>query len=134
MICISVVCLEVGKLYFVFLPVKMSTSAYYLSLTGDIKQRYDKKITVIGNIDPYSLLPNELCFPVVNLPNVTTIDITDYLIYTHSFYTRQQLKAHKSLQAFKLYEAGAVLQIQAKQMTPESFVILSKVRRHEFSV
>lgn len=106
----------------------MSRSTYYLTLSGDIKYRYDQKLKVIGDVDPYSLLPHELRFPVLNLPIITMIDLTDYLIFTHSFYTKQQLKAHKSLQAFKLYEAGAVLQIQAKKMNHQAFVVLSKVR------
>lgn len=107
----------------------MSRSTYYFTLGGDVKARYEQKIKVIGDIDPYSLLPHELSFPIRDLPKVTTIDLVDYLILTHSFYTKQQLKAHKSLQAFKNFEAGAILHITAKKMTDAAFVILSKVRK-----
>lgn len=55
------------------------------------------------------------------------MDMVNYLILTHSFYTGQQLKAYKSLQAYKYYEAGFVQDVMAKRMNENYFVIVGKV-------
>ena len=106
----------------------MSRSVYYLSLSGDIKCRYDEKIKTIDNIDPYALVPQECSLDPGVLPNITQIDLFYYLILTHSYYTREQLKAYKSLQAFKQYESGSIQYLSCKQIKEETFVI-SKVRK-----
>lgn len=84
--------------------IKISSSAYYPNLSGDIKSRYDQKIEIIDNIDPYALSDKELFFSVKELPNVTIMD----MILSHTYYTGEQLKACKSLQAYKYYESGFV--------------------------
>lgn len=105
----------------------MSRSIYYSNLNGDVKSRYDEKLKIIDNIDPYLLSPHELSLNVSDLPNITLMDLVNYLILSSSFYTGQQLKAYKSLQAYKHYESGAVLTILAKQINADAFVIIGKV-------
>lgn len=106
----------------------MFRSAYYSTLEGDVKCRYDKKIEIIDNFDPYAIPPGECDLHVYKLPNITMMDLVNYLILTHSYYTGQQLKAYKSLQAFKQYESGSIQAIMAKQINNEAFVVISKVR------
>ncbi|KAJ8975117.1 hypothetical protein NQ317_003598 [Molorchus minor] len=50
------------------------------------------------------------------------MDMVNYLILTHNFYTGQQLKAYKSLQAYKYYEAGFV-KVLAKKVHENAFVV-----------
>lgn len=107
----------------------MLRSAYYYTFSGDIKCRYDQKLKIIDNVDPYSIPSHELVQDVSIVPNVTMMDLVNYLILTHSFYTGQQFKAYKSLQAYKQYEAGSVQSIVAKQINAESFVVVSKVNK-----
>ncbi|KAJ8957307.1 hypothetical protein NQ317_010645 [Molorchus minor] len=105
----------------------MSFSKYYLSLKGDVKSRYDAKIQLIDNVDPHSLGANELNRNLSLLPTVSIIDMVNYLIFTHSFYTGQQLKplkAYKSLQAYKYYEAGFVKEVLAKKVHENAFVVV----------
>lgn len=110
--------------------LKMSRSTYYTTLTGDVKCRYDKKIEIIDNVDPYAILPEECRADIYKLPNITMMDLVNYLILTHSFYTGLQLKAYKSLQAYKHAESGSVQGIFAKQINDEAFVVIGKVRNH----
>lgn len=105
----------------------MAWSEYYLSLKGDVKLRYESKLKIIDNIDPYSLGASELTNNLSFLPTVSIMDMVNYLIITHSFYTGQQLKAYKSLQAYKYYEAGFVIEVLAKRINENSFVVVGKV-------
>ncbi|VEN56962.1 unnamed protein product [Callosobruchus maculatus] len=83
----------------------MSRSEYYSSLSGDIKLRCDEKMKLTDGVDPYALRIDELSEDVSFLPAVKIVDLMNYLVLTHCFYTGQQMKAYKSLQAFEYYEA-----------------------------
>lgn len=73
----------------------------------DVAVRYHEKIKCIG-IDPFAVPDSELLHATSDLPSITNMDIVSYLVLTHSFYTGDQLKAYKSLTAFKYFEAGHV--------------------------
>jgi hypothetical protein len=53
------------------------------------------------------------------------MDIVSYLVLT-SFYTKEQIKAHKSLNAYKFFEAGFVTQCGVKK-ADEIYVAIGKV-------
>ncbi|KAJ8951191.1 hypothetical protein NQ314_007705 [Rhamnusium bicolor] len=104
----------------------MSCSEYYLTLSGDVKCRYDEKIKIIENIDPYTLGILDLSAYLSILPCVSIINMVNYLVLTHSFYIGQQLKAYKTLQAYKFYEAGFV-QVSARKINANAFIVMGKV-------
>ncbi|KAJ8972162.1 hypothetical protein NQ317_010117 [Molorchus minor] len=97
----------------------MSFSKYYLSLKGDVKSRYDAKIQLIDNVDPYYLGANELNR---NLSFLPTVSIMDMFLY----WTTVIIKAYKSLQAYKYYEAGFVKEVLAKKVHENAFVVVGK--------
>lgn len=101
-------------------------SEYFSTLSGDVKTRYAEKLKIIGDIDPYSLHVQELSSDLSILPDVGIIDLVSYLVFSHSFYTGEQLKAYKSLQAYKFYEAGFVQEVLTKPAN-DAFIILGKV-------
>ncbi|CAG9772931.1 unnamed protein product [Ceutorhynchus assimilis] len=105
---------------------KMYRSDYYLSLSGDVKCRYNRKMEIIDNVDPYAIPVEECKLDLYKLPNITMMDLVNYLILSHSFYTGQQLKAYKSLQAYKQFEAGSVQGVLAKQFNDDAFVVIAK--------
>lgn len=72
-------------------------SEYVKSLDAHVKLRYLKKISVLG-IDP-QVVPCEQ-FSADILPPIEATDIVSYLIFETSFYTKEQFKAYKSLEAF----------------------------------
>lgn len=86
-------------------------SAYFANLfqtTSDVAERYKKKLRIIGYVDPYCLKERDLSHSPVGFPPVGSMDITCYLVLGTSFYTHQQMKAYKSLHAYKYFEAGFV--------------------------
>ncbi|KAJ8963022.1 hypothetical protein NQ317_006157, partial [Molorchus minor] len=109
----------------------MSRSEYYLTLSGSVKCRYDDKIKVIDNIDPYALGDLDLSADLSILPRVSVIDMVNYLVLTHSFYTGLQLKAYKSLQAYKFYEAGFVQEVKSRKINTNAFVAVGKVKHSQ---
>ena len=80
-------------------------TSYRDSLAGDVRTRYDQKISVIGGVDPYALPDSEFEKERTHLPDVKMIDVSYYLVFQHSTYNREQfrnVKALKHLTFFKM--------------------------------
>ena len=87
-----------------------STSKYFESLSNEDKEGYKSKLTLSdGQIlpDPYALVINWKS-DVNYLPDITWLDIYNYLIETPSKFSKESLKAYKSLEAYQFYDAGHV--------------------------
>lgn len=84
------------------------------------------KIGNINNVDPFTLKVEDLDYTVHGIPPVTYPDIFSYLVLTHSFYTLQQMKAYKSLDAYKYFSAGFVLKTGTKVING-NYVLVGKV-------
>lgn len=104
----------------------MERSDYYEHLEQSVKDRYNEKLKIIDGKDPY-LLKDFSVQDLQSLPQVTMMDLVNYLILSHSFYTGKQLKAYKGLNAYKYYESGLVQEVKVKRMTTEAFVVIGKV-------
>lgn len=81
---------------------------------ADVAVRYMIKINEIGGIDPLTLTKDQLDDSLESFPSITQIDLVSYLVLTHSYYTKEQLKAYKSLLAYKFFEAGFILECGTK--------------------
>ena len=68
-----------------------------------VKKRYMQKIAYIG-ID--SFLISGKNYDVECLPPIESIDFVSYLVLETSYYTKEQIKAFKSLQAYNQLLAG----------------------------
>lgn len=77
-------------------------------------------------MDPFTLKLVDLDYTIDGIPPVTYPDIFSYLVLTHSFYTLDQMKAHKSLDAHKYFSAGFVLKAGTKFVN-ENYVLVGKV-------
>ena len=77
-------------------------------LKSDVLLRYSDKIAAINHFDPYTIPKEVFSTDLSVLPNVTVVDIIYYFILTRSFYTGQQMKAYKSLEAYQFVTAGFV--------------------------
>lgn len=79
-------------------------SSYVNSLTPDAKQRYQTKLLYAYGTkslpDPYVLTDKWSTNPCT-WPDLTFGDIYVYLIDTPSIYTKDSMKAYKSLEAYK---------------------------------
>ena len=78
-------------------------SDYIKALESHVKSRYLQKISVVG-MDPASLPCKK--FEPECLPPTKSTDLLSYLVLETSYYTKQQFKAFKSLEAFNQMVSG----------------------------
>ena len=102
-------------------------SGYAKNLDGAVKQRYLEKIECIG-IDPILLEGKK--FDPDCLPPVESADLLTYLVLETSYYTKDQFKNFRSLEAFNLLVSGFVTSVQGHRIS-DKFVVLAKVRHSQ---
>lgn len=99
-----------------------SLSEYAKKLDENVKWRYLEKITSIG-VDP--VLIEGKHFEPDCLPPVEATDLLFYLVLLEtSFYTNQQFKAFRSLQAYNQMVSGFIANVI---FIANKFVVLAKV-------
>ena len=95
---------------------------YYSNLGSEDKKRYQEKLTLSNG----ELLPDPNVLDagwkeeVHHLPDLCFADIFNYLINTPSEYTKENLKAYKSLEAYNFFVCGHVHDVFYHQITPDS--------------
>ena len=107
-----------------------SYSAYYHGLEEQAKRRYREKLAKIG--DPY--LPSTI--PSIDWhqwPDVQYPDIFNYLNEPPSLYMHHQLKAYKSLEAYKHFVDGWVSNVTVRRVISrqETFIVTARVRHSQ---
>ena len=102
-------------------------SDYAKKLEPLVKQRYLEKISVIG-IDP--VLIEGKHFEADCLPPVESTDLLFFLVLETSFYTQQQFKAFRSLEAYNQMVSGFIASVQG-HIIANKFVVLAKVRHSQ---
>lgn len=102
-------------------------SSYAKDLENQIKERYLKKISVVG-VDP-AALPSEQLSPEC-LPPIEVSDLLSYLVLETSHYTNKQFKAFKSLQAYNQMVSGFVASVNGKEIA-DKYVVVAKVRHSQ---
>eukprot|EP00795_Rhopilema_esculentum_P015958 gene15958-7289_t len=81
------------------------TSNYYESLDATEKANYRAKLTLSSGKaipDPYTL-QSEWSNDIANLPELSWRDVTEYLIDTPSNFSKESMKAYKSLEAYDYF-------------------------------
>lgn len=107
-------------------PNDWKKSKYYEDLDPLDKKRYVQKLTLnSGHVlpDPCAITEgwkND----VLLLPDVEYPDIYNYLIETSSDYTKDKLKAYKSLEAYNFYVSGHVQDIFITEVRTNRFFCL----------
>ena len=68
-------------------PVKAikSPDTYFETLSGEVRKRYLEKIKIINNCDPFMMKTHELSDNLEELPEISTMNLVNYSILTHSF-------------------------------------------------
>ena len=90
--------------------IMMEESEYMKQLSRNDQDRYKNKLTLADGTqlaDPYTL-DTGWEDDITRLPNITWRDVTSYLIDTPSVYTKESMKAYKSLDAFNYFMCGHV--------------------------
>ena len=104
-----------------------SLPKYRETLALERRKSYDEKLKLIENIDPYNV-SNFLFSDSMELwPEIEFPDIANYLIFSTSSYTKEQLKAYKSLDAYNYFVAGWVRCIFVGKATDNIKILIGKV-------
>ncbi|XP_026113864.1 uncharacterized protein LOC113092475 [Carassius auratus] len=101
--------------------------AYREGLGPQEKARYFEKLRFIGGADPYELAPSSWIRddPVI-LPSVAYPDIVNYLVFSPSPYTAEDLKSYKGLEAYNQMVCGWVRETQY-QVINDHCIVKAKV-------
>ena len=102
-------------------------SEYAKGLEMHVKRRYLQKISLVG-VDPASIPSNQ--FDPECLPSIEATDLVSYLVLETSYYTKQQFKCHKSLEAYNQMVSGFVTSVQGKIIAGK-YVAVGKVRHSQ---
>ena len=102
-------------------------SEYAASLESHIKLRYLRKISVVG-VDPANI-PSDQFSPEC-LPPIEQSDLFSYLVLQTSFYTNDQFKNFKSLEAYNQVVSGFVATVKGKMISGK-YVVVAKVRHSQ---
>ena len=102
-------------------------SEYATSLESHIKQLYLQKIEKIG-VDPVNI-PDEERDPEC-LPPKEQSDLFSFLVLETSYYTNDQFKNYKSLEAYNQVVPGFVASVKGK-LVSEKHVVSAKVRNSQ---
>ena len=91
------------------------------------RARYLEKLSLICGKDPYELAPSSWINDDPNiLPSIKYPDIVNYLIFSPSPYTSEDLKAYKGLEAYNQMVCGWVKEIQY-QLLNDRCIVKAKV-------
>ena len=107
-------------------------SEYYSKLNFEVKRCYKRKLKMENGEE----LPNLFCIKQEQLiddlklwPNIEYGDIYNYLIDTKGLFTKESLKAYKSLEAFNFFHNGHVRTVYYFEVpsTSKFAVLIAKV-------
>ena len=103
------------------------SESYYSTLDPPSRKRYNEKIELIENKDPYTLSENEFSVDFDNFPSISYPDIVNYLVFRPSPYSADDMKAYKSLEAYNQVIEGWVRDVKVNLNENGLTVVKGKV-------
>ncbi|KAL3831391.1 hypothetical protein ACJMK2_023143 [Sinanodonta woodiana] len=103
------------------------------------KQRYDDKIGLIEKQDPYTLEKHRWTQDVDKWASVTYPDIVNYLLFSTSAYTMDELKSYKGLEAYNQFVSDWVRDVKVCEIsglcvhTAKVGVVYAKIEDIDFT-
>ena len=96
-------------------------STYAERLPSEAKEGYMQKISVIGNIDPFTIVQSQ-GVQQCSLSAVDASNLVSYLVLRTSYISAKQFKAHKSLEAYNQFANGWVKQVESWAINSKTVV------------
>ena len=100
----------------------LKARTYREGLDKASRERYDGKLQLICGEDPYEMGKTCWSEKVELLPQITYPDIVNYLVFTPSPYTAEDLKCYKGLDAYNQFVCGWVRETVARTVDNKSLV------------
>ena len=105
-----------------------SIKNYLQDLQGKVKERYLQKIELINGLDPYSIKKKDWTSTKVDdYLSVTYPDIVNYLIFSPSPYSSDDLKSYKSLDAYNQFQESWVSDVKVRMAKDDTAVVGARV-------
>ena len=109
-----------------------STSKYAMGLDSVARERYERKLELFSGgfkvPDPFAMKESEWSLDMTKWPPVEYADLFNYFINTPGIYTKESLKAYKSLDGYDYFVSGHVHEVFISEISPDSPVTLLKAR------
>ena len=103
------------------------SESYYSTLDPPSRKRYNEKTELIENKDPYTLSENGFSVEFDNFPSISYPDIVNDLVLRPSPYSVDDMKAHKSLEAYNQVTEGRVRDVKVNLNENGLTVVKGKV-------
>ena len=101
----------------------MSTD-YFNKLDPLTQKRYKEKLEIIGNIDQYSVPDSHFSVKICGFPSICYPDIVNYLVFSPSPFSADDMKVYKSLEAYNQVIEGWVRDV--KVMTTSGLKVVKR--------
>lgn len=108
-------------------PSLMEMSDYCKRLDPACRERY---LAIVGKYvgkDLYLMKMSEFSQDRQHLPKIEAVDITSYLVLQTSYYTREEMKAHKSLDSYNFYHNGWISKMGVKRLNNNNVLLFARV-------
>ncbi|XP_051966455.1 uncharacterized protein LOC127632032 [Xyrauchen texanus] len=104
----------------------VAESPYCTNLEPVSRNRYKELVNAYVGRDPFLMKMSEFSVELEDLPTVEAVDITNYLVLQTSYYTRQQMKAYKSLEAYNFFVSGWVHNLGTKRLHDDHRLVFAR--------
>ena len=105
----------------------VTESPYCMELEPVSRHRYKELIDRYVGRDPYLMKMSEFSVDLKDLPTVEAVDITNYLVLQTSHYTKQQMKAYKSMEAYNFFVSGWVHNLGTKRLHDDHCLVFARL-------
>ena len=104
-----------------------NASDYMGKLDPPTRKRYKEKLKVIGGVDPYCIEGDDANSTEATIPDITYFDVVNYLVFSPSPYTTEDMKPYKSLETYNQVLEGWVTKVKVYWHADKVAVIQGQV-------
>ena len=104
-----------------------NASDYMGKLDPPTRKRYKEKLKVIGGVDPYCIEGDDANSTEATIPDIIYFDVVNYLVFSPSPYTTEDMKPYKSLETYNQVLEGWVTKVKVYWHADKVAVIQGQV-------
>lgn len=106
------------------------SSNYFKTLSGDVAKRYLEKVEICEGVDPYTI--DMVATRKEDFPAVEYQDLYNYLVFSTSTYSADQMRAYKSLDAYIFFQNGWVKCIFCTRIPNSKTIVCGQVGKLKY--